>query len=275
MKPATTTTLPRRRDWSRIGLVAFVLAFFVFMLAPILVVVVVSFTEAGYVGFPIPGWSFRWFHRIIEYEPFVDAIIVSFEIAVGATFLSCLIGVPACLALARSNAGWANTIMTFLLSPLSMPMIVLGFAMLFFVSRIGLGLSLISLLIAHTVVCLPYILRTVAGVYRGVPQSYEEAAMILGAGRLQVFWHVVLPLVRPGIVAGSLFSFLVSFDNLPISYFFASADTNTLPVVMLSYMEHQFDPSIAALSTLQLGLAVITLLAVDRIYGIDKMTVST
>jgi putative spermidine/putrescine transport system permease protein len=265
----------RRTDWGRIGLVGFVLSFFVFMLAPIVVVVVVSFTDAGYVGFPIPAWSLRWFHRIFEYEPFVAAIIVSFEIAIGATVLACLIGVPACLALARSEAAWASAIMTFLLSPLSMPMIVLGFATLFFVSRIGLGISFASLLIAHTVVCLPYVLRTVAGVYRGVPGSYEEVAMILGANRFQVFRHVVLPLIRPGIVAGSLFSFLVSFDNLPISYFFASAHTNTLPVVMLSYMEHQFDPSIAALSTLQLGLAVITLIVVDRIYGIDKMTVST
>lgn len=266
---------PHQIDWTRIGLVAFVVAFFVFMMAPIVVVVVVSFTDAGYVGFPIPGWSFRWFHRIAEYQPFIDAIIVSFQIAIASTLLSCLIGVPACLALARSDTAWANAIMTFLLSPLSMPMIVLGFATLFFVSRIGLGISFTSLLIAHTVVCLPYILRTVAGVYRGVPRSYEEAAMILGANRFQVFWHVVFPLVRPGIAAGSLFSFLVSFDNLPISYFFASARTNTLPVVMLSYMEHQFDPSIAALSTLQLGLAVIVLIAVDRIYGIDKMTVST
>nr|WP_239032025.1 hypothetical protein [Paroceanicella profunda] len=89
-----------------------------------------------------------------------------------------------------------------------------------------------------------------------------------------MFRHVTLPLIRPGIMAGSLFSFLTSFDNLPVSYFFGSADTNTLPVVMLSYMEHQFDPSIAALSTLQLLLAVVALIVVDRIYGIDKMTVS-
>jgi putative spermidine/putrescine transport system permease protein len=262
-------------DWERIGLVAFVVAFFLFMLAPIAVVVVVSFTDAGYVGFPIPGWSLRWFRRIVEYQPFVDAIIVSLEIAAGATLLSCLIGVPAALALARSQTASANAIMTFLLSPLSMPMIVLGFAMLFFASRIGLGVSFPSLLIAHTVVCLPYVLRTVAGVYRSVPGSYEEAAMILGANRLQVFFHIVFPLIRPGIAAGSLFSFLVSLDNLPISYFFASSRTNTLPVVMLSYMEHQFDPSIAALSTLQLGLAVLILIVVDRVYGIGKMTVST
>ncbi|QDL94542.1 ABC transporter permease (plasmid) [Paroceanicella profunda] len=263
-----------RPDWASLGLLAFVVVFFVFMLAPILVVVVVSFTSASYVAFPVPGWSLKWFWHIFEYEPFIASLIVSFEVAVGATVLSCLIGIPACLALARSRAGWAGAVMTFLLSPLSMPMIVIGFAGLFFLSWVGIGISFTALLVTHTVVCLPYVVRTVAGVYRSVPRAYEEAAAILGANPLAVFRHVTLPLIRPGIMAGSLFSFLTSFDNLPVSYFFGSADTNTLPVVMLSYMEHQFDPSIAALSTLQLLLAVVALIVVDRIYGIDKMTVS-
>lgn len=263
-----------RRDWINIGLAAFVVVFFIFMLAPILIVVLISFTSAGFVSFPIPGWSLKWFAHIFEYQPFIDAMIVSIEIAVCATILSCVIGVPACLYLARSRGAWANVIMTFLLSPLSMPMIVIGFASLFFLSWLGFGVSFNALLITHTIVCLPYIVRTVAGVYNGIPRSYEEAAAILGANPLKVFWHVTLPLVRPGIMAGSLFSFLTSFDNLPISYFFGSADTNTLPVVMLSYMENQFDPTIAALSTLQLALAIVALFIVDRIYGIDKMTVA-
>jgi putative spermidine/putrescine transport system permease protein len=263
-----------KRDWINIGLATFVVLFFVFMLAPILVVVVVSFTSASYVAFPIPGWSLKWFANIFAYQPFIDALIVSFQVAVGATILSCLVGVPACLYLARSRSAWTSSVMTFLLSPLSMPMIVIGFASLFFLSWLGIGISFTALLITHTVVCLPYVIRTVAGVYAGIPRSYEEAAAILGANPIKVFWHVTLPLIRPGIMAGSLFSFLTSFDNLPISYFFGSASTNTLPVVMLSYMEHQFDPTIAALSTLQLLMAVIALLIVDRLYGIDKMTVT-
>jgi putative spermidine/putrescine transport system permease protein len=263
-----------KRDWINLGLGAFVVLFFIFMLAPILIVVLVSFTSAGYVSFPIPGWSLKWFARIFEYQPFIDALIVSIEISIGATVLSCLVGVPAAIYLARSRSAWASSVMTFLLSPLSMPMIVIGFASLFFLSWLGVGISFAALLITHTVVCLPYIVRTVAGVYAGLPRCYEEAAAILGANPLLTFWHVTLPLIRPGIMAGSLFSFLTSFDNLPISYFFGSANTNTLPVVMLSYMENQFDPTIAALSTLQLALAVIALLIVDRVYGIDKMTVA-
>ena len=254
---------------------AFTVAFFTFMILPIVVVVVISFTEAGYAAFPIPGWSLKWFARIFEYEPFMDSLRVSLLLAVTATVASCLLGIPAALYLSRARSGWATAITTFLLSPLSMPMIVIGFASLFFLSWLGFGLSFTALCIVHTVICLPYVIRTVTAVYRSVPPAYEEAALILGASRITTFREVTLPLIRPGIAAGCLFSFLTSFDNLPVSYFFGSAQTNTLPVVMLAYMEHQFDPSIAALSTLQLGMAVIALLVADRFYGIEKMTVAT
>jgi len=253
---------------------AFGAAFFIFMLLPIVVVVVISFTSAGYAAFPIPGWSFQWFAHIFAYPPFVRAIWTSLELAVVATAASCIIGIPAALALARARSGWATATTTFLLSPLSMPMIVIGFASLFYLSALGLGISFLSLVVVHTVVCLPYVLRTVTAVYGSIPPSYEEAAMILGAGPIRTFREVTLPLIRPGIAAGALFSFLTSFDNLPVSYFFGSAQTNTLPVVMLSYMESQFDPSIAALSTLQLLIAVVGLVAADRLYGIRKMTMA-
>jgi len=153
-------------------------------------------------------------------------------------------------------------------------MIVLGFASLFFLSRIGVGLSLAALLIAHSCVCLPYVVRMTAAVYRTLPPSLEEAAEILGASRLATLRHVVLPQLRPAIAAGALFSFLVSFDNLPLSFFFGSPQTNTLPVIMLSYVEQQFDPSIAALSTAQLVVAVVILLVVDRLYGLGRLVVS-
>jgi putative spermidine/putrescine transport system permease protein len=266
--------MTRRIDPALWALRAVVALFTVFMLAPILVVVAIAFTSAGFVSFPIPGLSLRWFQRMIDYAPFMQSLWVSTQVAVGATLLACLLGVPASLALARSRRAAAQAMMTFLLSPLSMPMIVLGFASLFFLSRIGVGLSLGALLIAHTVVCLPYVIRVTASVYRALPPSLEEAAEILGASRLATLRLVVLPLLRPAIVAGSLFSFLVSFDNLPLSFFFGSPDTNTLPVVMLAYVEQQFDPSIAAISTAQLAVAVVLLVLADRFYGLERLVVS-
>jgi putative spermidine/putrescine transport system permease protein len=254
---------------------AIVIAFVIFMVAPILVVVGISFTSAGYVGFPMPGLSLRWFAHVLQYQPFLEGIRVSLEVAAGATLISCLLGIPAALALARDESRIAQAIMAYLLSPLSIPMIVLGFAALFYLSRIGFGLSLAALLVIHACVCLPYLVRIVASVYRTLPRGLEEAAELLGAPRWRVLLHVVLPLLRPAILAGSLFSFLVSFDNLPLSYFFGSPATNTLPVVMLAYVEQQFDPSIAALSTLQLIVAVVLLLVVDRAYGLDRLVIST
>lgn len=260
-----------RRGYS-VVLAVYVCLFFAFVMAPIVIVVAVSFSSTSYVTFPIKGFSLKWFQRFYEYEPFVDSFIVSLEIAICSALAGCVLGVPAALALVRSRMKLADTIMTFLLSPLSMPLIVLGFALMFYLSRLGFGVSFLSLLIAHTVVSLPYIVRTVAGVYRGLSRQYEESAAVLGANRVQVFVHVTLPMIKPGIFAGALFAMLISIDNLPISFFFGSPQTNTLPVVMLSYLEHQFDPAVAAASTLQLVVAVIGLLIVERIYGLNAMT---
>jgi putative spermidine/putrescine transport system permease protein len=147
--------------------------------------------------------------------------------------------------------------------------------LLFYLSALGLGVSLSSLLIAHTVVSVPYLVRTVAGVYRGVSPNLEESALMLGASKLQVFRYVTLPLIAPGVFAGALFAILISIDNLPVSYFFGSPSTNTLPVVMLSYLEYSFDPSIAAVSTIQLCFAVVALIIVQRIYGLQGMSPAT
>ncbi len=257
--------------FAQAGLVTFVVGFFIFLMAPILIVVLVSFSSLGYIGFPIPSYSLKWFRRVWEYAPFLDGFWVSVQLAIASTMLAAILGVPAALALGRARSGWANALATFLLAPLSMPMVVLGFALLFYLSALGLGLSFASLLIAHTVVGIPYLLRTVIGVYRSLPPDYEEAAAILGADRWRTMLHVTLPLIRPGVFAGGLFAFLVSFDNLPISYFFGTPSTSTLPVVMLSYIQDQFDPSIAAVSTVQMMLALVVLLVVDRIYGLRKL----
>lgn len=255
----------------RIVLSVLTIGFFIFLIVPIVVVVAVSFTAANFVSFPIQGFSLRWFHRIIEYEPFITALWITLKVALASTVLAVLVGVPAALYLVRARNAATEVIMAFLLSPLSMPMIVLGLALLFYLSAIGLGITLTSLIIAHTVVGLPYVVRTVAGVYRGAPRDLEESASILGATRWQIFRHVVLPQVRPGIFAGAMFSMLVSIDNLPISFFFGSPSTSTLPVVMLSYLEHQFDPSIAAISTVQMLIALVGLVIIERFYGLKHL----
>jgi putative spermidine/putrescine transport system permease protein len=259
-------------ELARGALALFVLLFFVFLAAPILIVVIVSFSSQSYVGFPLTGISLKWYLRIWEYRPFIESMITSTKLALASAFCGAALAVPAALGLSRNNGSVAAALVSFLMSPLSIPAVMLGFALLYYLSWLGLGVSFMSLLIAHTIIAIPYILRTVIAGYRGLGPTYEEAARILGAGPWRCFWHVTLPLIRPSIFAGGLFAVLISFDNLPISFFFGNASTNTLPVVMLSYLQNQFDPAIAAIGTVQMGLALLLLLVVERIYGLKALS---
>ena len=260
------------RDWPGLTLNLFVVLFFLFIVAPIVVVVIVSFSDSDFIALPYDTASLRWYWRILEYRPFVDALTLSVVLAIVAAATGVVLGVPAALALARSRSGVATALVTFLLSPISIPAIVLGFGLLYYLAAIGFGSSLLALWIAHSVVAIPYVCRTVLAVYRSVPGQFEEAALSLGASRWSTFRHVTLPLIRPGIFAGALFAALVSLDNLPISFFFGSSGSTTLPVIMLSYMQNQFDPAIAAISTVQMLIAVGTLLLLNAVYGVDKLT---
>jgi putative spermidine/putrescine transport system permease protein len=149
--------------------------------------------------------------------------------------------------------------------------LVIGFSLLYFLSSLGIGVSFAALLIAHTVISVPYVMRTVLAVYRNVGINFEEAAAVLGANRWQRFYFVTLPLISPGVFAGALFAVLISLDNLPVSYFFGTANVTTLPVVMLSYLQNQLDPAIAAISTVQMLIAIGLLLVVERTYGLRAL----
>lgn len=252
--------------------VAFVVVFFLFIAAPIAVVVFVSFTPEASLNVPYEGFSLRWYARIWEYKPFVDSLITSLILALLSACLAALMAVPAALYLGRSRRRLCSVIAGFLLTPIAIPALVTGFALLYFLSSLGIGVSFGALLLAHTVVSVPYVMRTCLAVYRNVGAQHEEAAAVLGANAWRSFVTVTLPLIAPGIFAGALFSVLVSLDNLAVSYFFGTANVTTLPVVMLSYMQNQFDPAIAAISTVQMGITVLLLVLVEKTYGLRALT---
>lgn len=262
----------RRFDLGRALLVLYTVLFLAFLVVPILLVVVVSFAPTPFVTFPMRGGlSLQWYERVFEYRPFLDSLWLSVKLAVVSSVVGALFALPAALALARSPGRLSGAVVAFLLSPISIPGIVVGFSMLYFFSAMLIRPGFTALLIAHSIVAIPYVLRTALGVYRTMPPHAEEAAIILGASRLQVLYHVTLPQLRPAIFAGMLFSFLISLDNLPISFFFGTASSSALPVVMMSYLQNQFDPSVAAIATIQMVLAIVALLVADRIYGIGKL----
>jgi len=267
-------SLLKASSLSRLGtasLAGYALLFVTFLLAPIVIVVLTSFTPHNIVAVSFDGISLRWYERIWNYRPFMDSLVTSLVLALSATSLAILLAVPAALGLVRSTSRFADAVTSFLLSPIAVPPLVIGLSSLYFLASIGVGTSFLALLITHTVTSVPYILRTVAAACKGLSPSYGEAASVLGANGWQAFSCVTLPLILPGIFAGALFSFLVSLDNLGLSFFFGSAQASTLPVVMLSYLENQFDPAIAAISCVQMIIAMALLLIIEKAYGLRAL----
>jgi putative spermidine/putrescine transport system permease protein len=268
-----TTTRWLAGDAISKGLLAvYTLLFAAFLLAPIVIVVAASFNPEASVMVPYEGFSLRWYQRLLEYRPFTSAMATSIGLAFVATAIAVVIAVPAALGLARSRSRAASVAISLLLSPIAIPPLVIGLSMLYYLSALGIGVSLFALVVTHTVVSVPYVMRTVLAACRNLGSSFDEAARVLGATGWQAFRFVTLPLIVPGVFAGALFAILMSLDNLGLSYFFGTAKVTTLPVVMLSYLQNQFDPLIAAVSTVQMALAIALLLFVERVYGLRALT---
>lgn len=243
-----------------------------FMALPILIVVGASFNGGEAIVFPPRGLTVHWYVEAWRNADMVRSAWNSLVLAVAATVVSILIGVPAALVLVRGVHRHREALQAFLLSPMTVPAIVLGIAFLVFFGRTGLGLSFTTLLISHVIITVPYVVRSVAGVYFGVSIYVEEAARVFGAGPWRVFRHVTLPLIMPGIVAGGLFSFIMSFDNVPVSIFLTRRETLTLPVYVMSYLVHNFDPTIAAVSAVQVAFTTAVIVVIEKFYGIRRLT---
>jgi putative spermidine/putrescine transport system permease protein len=244
-----------------------------FLSLPIVVAVGVAFGSDRIARFPPSGLSVRWFGVALSNPTFLNALGNSVVLAGLTTVLTIVLGLPASVALVRRRLPAQPVLEAFLLSPLSLPGVLFGVSMLFFLGAAGLGLTWWGLLAAHAVIAIPYVLRTTLAVYRGLDRGLEETAMVLGANPWQTFWNVTLPLLRPGLVAGGLFAFLTSFDNVPVSIFLTTAHTTTLPVTIMSYLVNQdFDPIVGAISAVQVGLVLGLMFVLDRLYGVGRIT---
>jgi len=246
----------------------------VFLLAPVLVVVASAFTGAEFVTFPPRGLSLKWFEKVLADPQFVGPLWNSLRLGAAATLASAVLAVPAALAIVRRRFAGAAGLEAFLLSPLSLPTIILAIGLLFFAARIGLGGSFAALLAGHVVITVPYVLRTVVAVYAGLNRELEEAALTLGADPVRGFFLVTLPMLRPGILAGAIFAFLMSFDEVAVALLLSNTDTTTLPVSILSYLVYDYDPAVAAISTIQIAIVVVVLLVLERLFGVQHLLLS-
>jgi len=246
------------------------LAMFIFLLAPLFLVVPISFSADMFMKFPPSGWSVKWYAAIFADSGMIKAFRNSFFLAVTVTALSLLIAIPAAYALTRLNLRFSVALLSFLTAPLLLPLIVLGLAILIIFASQGLLATYTGLTIAHLVIVLPYALRVLTTSLLGLPIVVEEAAATLGATPLRTFRHVTLPLMLPGIVAAAALSFLVSFDEVVLSLFLTGPRMSTLPVEMYHHVERQADPMVAAISCLLIIFTLAVVLVVDRSVGLGK-----
>ncbi len=243
-----------------------------FLVAPIVIVVIASFNDAEILSFPLQRFSLRWYVAFFRDFELVQALQVSLVVATVSTAFAILVGVPAAFSLSRCEFPGREAISGFLLSPLLIPLIVLGLAVLLLYAALGLRASLTGFVVMHVLITTPYVIRTVLAVLSRFDRTLEEAALGLGADDFRTQWHVTLPLIKPGIFAGGFFAFMTSFDNVPLSIFLGSSKLVTLPVKIYSQVEaYGIDPVFAAISTLVIAGTLIVLLLFDRYVGLDYL----
>jgi len=253
------------------ALTVYIVIMALFLVAPIVVVVIAAFTSGDFITFPPQSFSVRWFDKVLSDPEFISPLWNSVRLGATATIVASALAVPAAMALVRGNVRRRRLIESLLLAPLSLPTIILAVGLLFFTAQIGLGASFTSLVIGHVVIVIPYVLRTVLGVYMSANHEAEDAAKVLGANPLQAFGHVTLPTIWPGILAGGIFAFLMSFDEVAVSILLSNTDTTPLPVSILSYLVYNYDPSVAAISTIQIAIVILVLLILERVFGIRNV----
>jgi putative spermidine/putrescine transport system permease protein len=236
-----------------------------FMAAPLAIVVVNSFNKSPYSQWPPKGFSTEWYTAVLHHKPFMDGLMNSLKVGLGATAIALVVGSMAAYALTRYKIVGRRIVQTAYFAPLTVPRVAIGFALfaLYITIRPSLYGSLRGLIIAHTLLVLPFVVTIFISTMGGIDPVYEEAARDLGAGRIKTFLKVTLPQMQTGLIVAALFAFITSFDELEMSIFLVRTDTNTLPVTMFLYLEQQQTPALAALSTLLIagtvGLVLVAL----------------
>jgi putative spermidine/putrescine transport system permease protein len=266
-----------RKRWPRYALAAATAVSFAVMLLPIFFVCWLSFFKNEILSFPPEGYTLRWFAALWLQPQFANGFVTSLEVAALAMLGGLAVGIPASLALVRSELPLRETLNTLLLSPLVVPGIVIGTSLYFFLidveiaTELPLTGSMAGLVFGHILITIPWTVRLIAANLVGIDRTIEEAAMNLGADRLRTILKVTLPVIRPGVVAAALFSFVVSFGNLELSLFLVSPGETTLPIAILQYLEWKIDPTIAAVSLIQIAIIAAAMVITNRFVRLSQV----
>ena len=237
---------------------------------PLAIVLSISLTASETLRFPPAGFSLRWYISLLDSPQILRAGATSLEVATWTTVLVVLLAVPVALHLATSRSRWVAVLDSLFMSPMLLPAIALGLAMLMMLSNLGIGLSKWTLIAGHTVICAPFVLRTTVATAASLDPTLIEASRALGASTFFTLRRVVLPLVRSGILAGAFIAFMMSFDHVPVSLFLSDARTEVLPIRLWYMIFHTLDVRTAAVSGVLIVASFTLIMLMERATGLSR-----
>lgn len=248
----------------------FAILVMLFLLAPLVVIVIASFTPTALITFPPQGFSLKWYANIFGSSThFMEGLVNSLKIGILATALDILLGVTAALSVCRYSFKGKDALLNYYTSPMYVPSVAFAFVLLQVYSQIGGVPGMLRIFIGHLIIILPYIVRNTVSVLHVFNWTLEDAATSMGATPIQVFFKITIPLARPGIMAGALLAFLYSFDEVALSSLLSTPRFITLPIRIMNYMELTFDPTLAAISTLLILAALVLIVLMEKFVGLD------
>lgn len=242
------------RVWSLLK--AYTVLVYGFMFAPIAVVLVLAFNASQFGGFPIEGFSLRWFRELAENEAIIRALRTSLMLGLLTALIATTLGILAAMALVRYQFRGKNWITTFLISPVLVPETVLAVGLLIFLRWLHMPRSFGLLLIGHSIIALPFVVLVVQARLIGIRREYEEAARSLGASPVETFFQITLPLLMPAVFAGALFAFTISFDNITATIFWRPSGMETVPTQIFGMLRNSVSPEINALGFVMICITV-------------------
>lgn len=265
----------RRADLlDRLGIgviVALAVTALALLLLPAVIVVIMSFDTRGYISFPPAGFTLDWYYKVFNQPVLVNAMLTSIKVGIYVTLLCIALGVPTALACVRGDFRGATALSVFVLVPHMVPGIVLGVAVLFAGALFGIGPSIWLQSISLATYVMAVMVRTVMARLQRLDPLLEQASANLGATRWQTFRTVTLPLLLPAILAGAVFTFIEGFDNLSVTIFTHGYRDRPLPVELLAIVQNTNSPLVAAVSSVQILLAMLALGLISLTIGLDRV----
>jgi len=244
---------------------AFLILVYAFILGPLVVVLITAFNSYPTYPAAFESFTLKWFQELATRVEFTRAFLTSISVGVGAAGLASLLGIPLSISIVRREFKGAGAINTLFNVSLIIPTLALSVALLQMFSLLKIRLSVITLILAHTIMVMPFVVRAAVSSLQFMDPFLEEAAMTLGANRLTTLFRIVLPQIRGGITAGFALSFVLSFINVTLSIFLSTAGTSTLPIRVFAYMETRMSPMVAAIGAVIIFMALIVSIFLERV----------